>query len=168
MTRDLALFSVAIDTMLRASDLVGLRVHSVVDHNGEVMPRFKVVQVKTARPLICSLGSAARDAVKELIAERGTRLDTFLFTSSTSYVNAPMSTRQFRNLVKQWVEMIGLDPTLYSCHSLRRTKASIIYKRTRNVRAVQHLLGHASMQHTAAYLGVSQEDALEIAEEHEL
>jgi integrase len=79
-----------------------------------------------------------------------------------------MSTRQYARLVARWITMIGLDPTLYGTHSLRRTKATLIYRRTGNLRAVQLLLGHTKIESTVRYLGVEVDDALAIAEQVDL
>jgi len=79
-----------------------------------------------------------------------------------------LTTRQYQRLVKDWVATIGLDPTRYGSHSLRRTKATQIYKRTGNLRAVQLLLGHAKIESTVQYLGVEVEDALTLSEQIEL
>jgi len=76
-----------------------------------------------------------------------------------------MSTRQYARLVTRWVTIIGLDPGLYGTHSLRRTKATLIYRRTGNLRAVQLLLGHAKIESTVRYLGVEVDDALALAEQ---
>lgn len=81
---------------------------------------------------------------------------------------AHLSTRQYARLVHEWVEGIGLPPQEYGTHSLRRTKASIIYKATGNLRTVQILLGHAKIDSTVRYLGVDVEDALELAERTEI
>lgn len=78
-----------------------------------------------------------------------------------------MSTRQYARLVRDWVSSIGLDPRGYGTHSLRRTKAALIYRKTgnlRNLRAVQLLLGHTKVDSTVRYLGVELEDALSISE----
>ena len=81
---------------------------------------------------------------------------------------AHMSTRQYARLVREWVTGIGLHAEDYGTHSLRRTKASIIYKATGNLRAVQILLGHAKIESTVRYLGVDVEDALELSERTEI
>jgi integrase len=70
--------------------------------------------------------------------------------------------------VKGWVACVGLDPTRYGTHSLRRTKATLIYKRTKNIRAIQLLLGHAKLESTVRYLGIEVDDALEISEQIEI
>lgn len=61
--------------------------------------------------------------------------------------------------------MIGLDFCLYGTHSLRRTKATLIYKKTGNLRAVQLLLGHTKIESTVRYLGIEVDDALAVAEQ---
>ena len=79
-----------------------------------------------------------------------------------------LTTRHYARLVKRWVAMVGLDPADYGTHSLRRTKATLIYRRTKNLRAVQRLLGHRKFESTVRYLGVEVEDALEISEQTEV
>jgi integrase len=79
-----------------------------------------------------------------------------------------MSTRQYARIVKSWIGSIGLDPASYGTHSMRRTKATLIYKRTKNLRAVQLLLGHTKLESTVRYLGIEVDDALEIAEQTEV
>ena len=83
-------------------------------------------------------------------------------------LNNYLTTRQYARIVKRWVTSIGLDPTAYGTHSMRRTKASLIYKRTKNLRAVQILLGHAKLESTIRYLGIEVDDGLEIAEQTEI
>ncbi|MGQ2917149.1 tyrosine-type recombinase/integrase [Rhizobium oryzihabitans] len=79
-----------------------------------------------------------------------------------------LSTRQYARIVHRWVASIGLDANAYGTHSMRRTKAVQIYKKTGNLRAVQILLGHTKLESTVRYLGVEVEDALRIAEQIEL
>jgi integrase len=76
-----------------------------------------------------------------------------------------MSTRQYARLVADWIESVGLDPSSFGTHSLRRTKATLIYRRTGNLRAVQLLLGHTKIESTVRYLGIEVDDALAIAEQ---
>ncbi|PPC79701.1 MAG: integrase, partial [Methylotenera sp.] len=79
-----------------------------------------------------------------------------------------LSTRQYARIVHKWVKLIGLDPSNYGTHTMRRTKASLIYRRTKNLRAVQLLLGHTKLESTVRYLGIEVDDALEIAEQTEV
>jgi integrase len=76
-----------------------------------------------------------------------------------------LSTRQYARLLSEWIASIGLDPALFGTHSLRRTKATLIYRRTGNLRAVQLLLGHTKVESTVRYLGIEVDDALAIAEQ---
>ena len=79
-----------------------------------------------------------------------------------------MTTRQYARLLSEWISSIGLDPHLFGTHSLRRTKATLIYRRTGNLRAVQLLLGHTKIESTVRYLGIEVDDALSIAEQVDL
>ena len=81
---------------------------------------------------------------------------------------AHLSNRQYARIVKSWVGSIGLDPSAYGTHTMRRTKVSLIYKQTKNLRAVQFLLGHTKLESTVRYLGVAVDDALEISETTEV
>ena len=162
----LALFNLAIDSKLRACDLVGLRVHDVVQ-GSRVAPRAIVMQKKTQRPVQFEITEQTRDAVAAWIAAAHLKPEQFLFPSRVSE-SPHLSTRQYSRIVGSWVGSIGLDPIAYGTHSLRRTKATLIYRRTRNLRAVQLLLGHTKLESTVRYLGIEVDDALEIAEQTEV
>ncbi|MDH4259878.1 MAG: tyrosine-type recombinase/integrase [Gammaproteobacteria bacterium] len=164
--RELALFNLAIDSKLRGCDLVGLRVHDVV-HGTRVAPRAIVMQSKTQRPVQFELTDQTRDAVATWIASAHLKPEQYLFPSRVSE-SPHLSTRQYSRIVGSWVRSIGLDPAAYGTHSLRRTKATLIYRRTRNLRAVQLLLGHTKLESTVRYLGIEVDDALEIAEQTEV
>ena len=165
-TRELALFNLAIDSKLRGCDLVALRVHDVVQ-GSHVANRAIVMQKKTQRPVQFEITDQTRDAVAAWIAAAHLRPEQFLFPSRVSE-SPHLSTRQHSRIVGFWVGSIGLDPAAYGTHSLRRTKATMIYRRTRNLRAVQLLLGHTKLESTVRYLGIEVDDALEIAEQTEV
>jgi integrase len=79
-----------------------------------------------------------------------------------------LGTKQYARILEHWVEELGLDPADYGTHSMRRTKATLIYRRTKNLRAVQLLLGHRKLESTVRYLGIEVDDALEISEQTEI
>jgi site-specific recombinase XerC len=161
--RELALFNLAIDSKLRGCDLVQLRVQDVC-HGNHVASRASVMQQKTKQPVQFELTSGTRKSVAEWISEAQLKNTDFLFPSRIG--NSPhISTRQYARIVHQWFEEIGLDPTAYSTHTLRRTKPTLIYRRTKNLRAVQLLLGHTRLESTVRYLGIEVDDALEMAEQ---
>ena len=164
--RDLALFNLAIDSKLRAYDLVKLRVRDV-SHGGRVSARAIVMQQKTQRPVQFEITEVTRDAVASWINRAGLRSEQFLFPSRV-HTSPHLSTRQYARVLDSWVREIGLDPAAYGTHSMRRTKASLIYRRTKNLRAVQLLLGHSKLESTVRYLGVEVDDALEMAEQTEV
>jgi integrase len=164
--RDLALFDMAIDSKLRGCDLVKLRVGDVVLH-GEVKTRTSIVQQKTGRPVQFEITEQTRASVKAWLGHIDTLSDGYLFPSRLDRAK-PMTTRQYARLVGEWIESIELDRALYGTHTMRRTKASMIYKRTGNLRAVQLLLGHTKLESTVRYLGVEVDDALLIAEQTEI
>jgi integrase len=164
--RELALFNLAIDSKLRGCDLVGLRVYDVV-HGSRVAGRAIVMQKKTERPVQFEITEQTKDAIAAWITAAHLKPEQFLFSSRVS--GSPhLSPRQYSRIVGSWVECIGLDPAAYGTHSLRRTKATLIYRRTRNLRAVQLLLGHTKLESTVRYLGIEVDDALEIAEQTEV
>lgn len=164
--RDLAMFNLAIDSKLRGCDLVSLRVRDVTQ-GGQVLSRAMVVQSKTQRPVQFELTEPTRTAVEQWIEKAGLAPKEFLFPSRLR--DSPhVSTRQYARIVKHWVTSAGLDPAAYGTHSMRRTKATLIYKRTKNLRAVQLLLGHSKLESTVRYLGIEVDDALEISEQIEI
>jgi integrase len=163
--RDRALFDFAIDSKLRGCDIVRVRIGDVVS-GGRVRDRAVVVQQKTGRPVQFELLDSAGASMRAWLERHGT-LSDYVFPSRNDYMGH-ISTRQYARLVQEWVVGIGLQPQEYGTHSLRRTKASIIYKATGNLRAVQILLGHEKIESTVRYLGVDVEDALELAERTEV
>ena len=160
------MFNLAIDSKLRGCDLVGLRVHDVV-HGSRVAARAIVMQKKTERPVQFEITEQTRDAIAAGITAAHLKPEQFLFPSRVSE-SPHLSTREYSRIVGSWVERIGLDPAAYGTHSLRRTKATLIYRRTRNLRAVQLLLGHTKLGSTVRYLGIEVDDAVEIAEQTEV
>jgi len=143
--RELAMFNLAIDSKLRGCDLVSLKVRDVT-HGNQVAPRASVMQHKTQRPVQFELTDPTRDAVGAWIAKAKLKPDEFLFPSRLR-ASVHLSTRQYARVVQKWVSSIGLDPTSYGTHSMRRTKATLIYRRTKNLRAVQLLLGHTKLDY---------------------
>ena len=165
-TRDLALFNLAIDSKLRGCDLVQLRV-SDVSQGGRVQSRARVIQQKTKQPVQFEITSQVRQSLDALIQAFNFTPEDYLFQSRI-IGSSHLSTRQYARVVEGWVTSIGLDPTLYGTHSLRRTKATLIYRRTKNLRAVQLLLGHTKLESTVRYLGIEVDDALELSEQTEV
>ena len=164
--RDRALFDLAVDSKLRGCDLVRIRIADLVSGTA-IRDRALVVQRKTGRPVQFEILEPARTTLLTWLERRGGSLDDYTFPSRCDH-SAHLSTRQYSRLVDEWVSGIGLRPQDYGTHSLRRTKASIIYKQTGNLRAVQILLGHTKIESTVRYLGVDVEDALELAEATEV
>lgn len=164
--RDLAMFNLAIDSKLRGCDLVNLRVRDVT-HGSQVLPRAMVVQRKTQRPVQFELTEPTRTAVAAWLTKANLKSEQYLFPSRVA-CSPHVSTRQYARIVHHWVAAAGLDTSAYGTHSMRRTKATLIYKRTKNLRAVQLLLGHTKLESTVRYLGIEVDDALEISEQTEI
>lgn len=160
--RDLALFNLAIDSKLRGCDLTHLRVEDVMQGD-QVRTRALVSQRKTGAPVQFEITEQARAAVARWVNGKALKSSEWLFPSRVDRTK-PMTTRQYGRLVDEWIAEIGLSPAAYGTHSLRRTKATLIYRKTGNIRAVQLLLGHTKLDSTVRYLGVEVEDALAIAE----
>lgn len=164
--RDLALFDLGIDSKLRACDLVRLRVSDVC-HGDRLSFRAMVLQQKTQRPVQFEITLATREAVEGWMKAAKLRSNDYLFPSRLR-TSPHLGTRQYARIVDGWVEEAGLAPTSYGTHSIRRTKPTLIYRRTKNLRAVQPLLGHTKLEITVRYLGIEVDDALEIAEQTEV
>ena len=161
--RDLAMFNLAIDSKLRGCDVVSLKVEDVAPH-GLAVDRATVRQKKTGHPVRFELTEQTRESVDDYIKVAGKKPGEFLFVSRRNGERC-MTARQYARLVSGWIASIGLDPSFFGTHSLRRTKATLIYRRTGNLRAVQLLLGHTKIESTVRYLGIEVDDALAIAEQ---
>ena len=164
-TREIALFNLAIDSKLRGCDLVRLMVRDLA-HGSQVLARATVVQQKTKQPVRFEVTDQTREALTAWIAKAKLAAGDYLFPSRQR--GSPhLSTRQYARIVKGWIGLLGGDPQAYGTHSLRRTKATLIYRKTKNLRVVQLLLGHTKIESTVRYLGIEVDDALEMAERTE-
>ena len=161
--RDLALFNLAIDSKLRGCDVVSLRVEDVAPH-GYAIDRATVRQKKTGRPVKFEISEQTRQSIDDYLKTKNKGAGDFLFTGHCGNDHC-LTTRQYARLVSDWVALIGLDSSMFGTHSLRRTKATLIYRKTGNLRAVQILLGHTKVESTVRYLGIEVDDALAIAEQ---
>jgi len=161
--RDLALFNLAIDSKLRGCDVLALKVEDIAPH-GYAIDRATVRQSKTGNPVKFEIAEQTRQSVDDYLAKSGKLTTDYLFPGCGGNQKS-FSTRQYSRLVAKWVENVGLDPALFGTHSLRRTKATLIYRRTGNLRAVQLLLGHTKVESTVRYLGIEVDDAIAFAEQ---
>ncbi len=161
--RDLAMFNLAIDSKLRGCDVVSTKVEDIAP-NGVAVARASVRQRKTGHIVKFELTEQTREALDEYLRAFGRKPSNFLFPSRHDKDRC-ITTRQYARLVSGWIASIGLDPSFFGTHSLRRTKATLIYRRTGNLRAVQLLLGHTKIENTVRYLGIEVDDALAIAEQ---
>jgi integrase len=160
---DLALFNLAIDSNLRGCDVVAIKVQDIAP-GGCAIDRATVRQKKTGHPVRFEITEQTRQAVDEYMRADNKQRGEYLFRGRKGSDRC-LTTRQYARLVSEWIASCGLDPNLFGTHSLRRTKATMIYKRTGNLRAVQLLLGHTKIESTVRYLGIEIDDALEIAEQ---
>ena len=163
--RELALFNLGIDSKLRGCDLVGLRVRDLC-HGDQVATRAIVMQ-HTQRSVQFEITPATRDALQAWIKNAGLKAEDYIFPSRI-HESPHLGTRQYARILGGWVDELGLDRADYGTHSMRRTKATLIYRRTKNLRAVQLLLGHSKLESTVRYLGIEVDDALEISEQTEI
>ena len=164
--RDLALFDIALDSKLRGCDVVSLRLPDILA-GGALRRRAIVIQQKTGRPVQFEITEQARRSLADWLKVRRGEPDGWLFPSRM-VPGAHLSTRQYIRLLKGWISRIGLEPADYGTHSLRRTKVSLLYRKTGNLRACQLLLGHTKLESTVRYLGVELDDALELSEALEI
>lgn len=160
--KELALFNLAIDSKLRGCDLVALKVSDVM-RSGDILTRTSVVQQKTGTPVMFEIIAHTRQSLRTWIAHAKLNTTDYLFPSRKHTV-PHLGTRAYDRLVHKWVSSIGLDSRGYGTHSMRRTKVSILYKRDKNLRAIQLLLGHKKIESTVRYLGIDVQDAFEASE----
>jgi integrase len=157
------MFNLAIDSKLRGCDVIAIKVDDVAA-GGYTADRATVRQKKTGRPVRFELTEQTRQAVDEYLRAVKKKPGEFLFAGRRGPQKS-ITTRQYARLVSDWIGSVGLDPRLYGTHSLRRAKATLIYRRTGNLRAVQLPLGHTKIESTVRYLGIEVDDALAIAEQ---
>ena len=158
------LLNLGCDLMLRAQDLLQMKISSVMNESGTPKTEVKVKQKKTGKTtLSIPLSPNSTKVIKEFLSER--QLNDFIFTGQMShFTRKPISTQQYAKIVKKWLREIGVeDVSQYSTHSMRKTKATVIYNKTRNIDAVRRLLGQSSVTATSAYIGTSDNSALELA-----
>ena len=159
----LALLNLAIDSKLRSCDLLSLRVRDVAtsDH---IFERVQWTQKKTGTEVQFEITPRAQQAISRWIQHKSLQPSDFLFLSLRR-ANQPISYSYYRSIIRSWANQLGLDSDLYGTHSMRRTKATLVYARTKNIRAVQLLLGHTKIDNTIRYLGIEIEDAIKISRE---
>jgi integrase len=164
--RDKALFDLVIDSKLRGCDRVKVKIGDIVS-GADIRTRVIVIQQKTGKPVQFELTADVRASLLAWLEHRGGTVHDYAFPSRVDHAGH-LSTRQYARLVDERVDAVGLRRAEYGTHSLRRTKASMIYKATGNLRAIQILLGHTKIENTVRYLGVDIEDALILAERTEI
>lgn len=158
--RELAMFNLAIDSKLRGCDLIGIRIEDVLV-GSTVRDRASIIQKKTKALVQFEIGLRSRAALYAWIRLFGKNRGPLF--PSRKYPDRPLTVRSYARIVDSWVLFAGLEPGLYGTHTLRRTKATVLYRQTGNLRAVQLLLGHKSIENTVRYLGVDIDDALELS-----
>ena len=160
-TRDLALFNLGIDSKLRACDLLDLRV-SDIGTGQAIFQQATIVQKKTEASVTFEITGATRLTLQAWIDKARLAPDNFLW-SSRNKSSKHLSMSQYTRIIKQFAEVVGADPVSFATHSIRRTKVTLIYRQTQNLRACQLLLGHKKIENTVRYLGLDLDDALKIS-----
>lgn len=163
---ELALLNLAIDSKLRSCDLLRMRVCDI-SSSGVIHPRILFTQSKTQRDVQFEITAKTQYALTQWLFISQLLPQDFIFPSPRK-TGVPMSYSYYAHIIKKWATTLGLDAAQYGTHSMRRTKATLIYARTKNIRAVQLLLGHVKLDNTIRYLGVEIEDALKISEDTDI
>jgi len=159
--RDLALFNLGIDSKLRACDLLDMQV-SDVSSGSTVFQQATIIQKKTEVPVTFEITDATRASVQAWIEEARLSPDDFLWRSRNGK-SRRLSMSQYSRIIKHFAKVVGADPATFATHSIRRTKVTLIYRKTQNLRACQLLLGHKKIENTVRYLGLELDDALKIS-----
>ena len=154
--------------MLRASDLLLLKVGSVISENGKVKDEVSVFQKKTKRKTIAlPLSDHSKKVIKKYL--NPLEQDRYIFMGQKKYTGRPISTRQYQRIIKGWMTSLGVDDVnAFSSHSLRKTKSSIIFQKTKNIEACRRLLSHNSVSATSSYLGIEDSDATDLARQYDI
>lgn len=164
-TRELALLSFGIDSMLRASDLLKIKVEEVLDITGQVRTKINIKQKKTGAAHIVMISATTAKAVDNLIRKDRKLEQDYLFTGYKMNGKPKISQlcrTSYADLVKDWCKLLRLDFRDYSTHSIRRTMATVVYGKTNNIEVVRQLLGQKSVGATSAYLNLDKEKALDV------
>lgn len=169
-TKELALFSFGIDSMLRASDLLKLKVEDVLDFKGKAKTAIQIKQKKTGTSHQVRIGKGAQQAIEDLIRKERKFETDWLFVADDKRFEfgrrkTTMCREHYSILIKEWCRYLQLDPRDYSTHSIRRSRAAIVFKATNNIEAVRQLLGQKSVTSTSAYLNLGQNEAFDIYKE---
>jgi len=151
--RDLALFSLAIDSMLQATILLRLKVADVRSRNGSIRSIIEVTNKRRALPRRCALSKFTIKALEKWLTASGKKPSDYLFHGRKEETSAPLTTRQLSRLVKEWARDAGLNASDFGTESLRRTKARHILLNTGNLQVVRKLLGHQKIEQTEQFLG---------------
>ncbi len=165
--RDVAMFGLSIDSMLRSCDLLNLKVRDLVDTSGEIHDKIDIQQQKTGKTVTIQLQGDTINSLIKWIEVSSKASNDFIFTGRKE-TGRPISHVQHTRLVKKWVELLELPSKGYSTHSLRRSKSSIVYAETKDIEVCRQLLGQSNTAATSRYLGIEREDALKIAAAIEL
>ena len=152
--RDLALFSVAIDTMLQGPELLHLTVKDVRRSDGKIRSVMEIARRRRKPPVRCALSKVSASALGKWIAMSGKKRTDYLFSGRRDRSSHPMTARQLSRLLTLWISEAGLNPKKYGIESLRRTKALHILNATGDLEAVRVLLGHTKLESTARYLHI--------------
>ena len=159
------LLNIGIDTMLRASDLLVLRTRDLIHETRKKQKKeIKIKQKKTGKhTLLMPLSENSQDTIRRYLMDSD--MDDFIFSGQLSHITRkPISVKQYGRIVKGWMKKLGVDDIdQYASHSVRKCKSAIIFNKTRNIDAVRRLLGQSSVTATSAYLGVTDNSALELA-----
>jgi len=166
--RELTLFTLGIDTMLRSSDLLRLKVSDVMDGPNYPKSSLNWRQQKTGNSVVLSILPYAQSAVCCYVAADNLQMADYLFASKRTDQNKPFGRGYLRRLIKRWATEIGLNPEHYSGHSLRRSKPTYMYRSGVQPAYLRLLLGQRSLDSTQAYLGIDQNDALDLARHHDI
>jgi integrase len=155
-SENLALFSLAIDTMLQGPELLNLTVKDVQHSNGTIRSVIKIARIRGKPPIRCALSKATAKALEKWIAMSEKKRTDYIFPGRGAGRPRPMTARQMSRLLNFWVAEAGLDPKKYGKESLRRTKALHILNGTGDLETVRMLLGHAKIESTANYLRIAK------------
>ena len=161
------LLNLSVDLMLRSSDLLSLKVSDLLHENGKIKTEVKVKTKKTGKTtLSLPLSKNSTDAIKKFID--ASDMDKYVFRGNKNhYTNKPITSNHYARIVKKWMSDLGVEDTSkYSTHSMRKTRPTIIYYKTKNIEVCRRLLAHANVTATSSYIGIEDNDALDISREY--
>ena len=154
--RDQLLFTLGINSALRVSDLLKLRVSDLVDEKGQVREFLEVREKKTGKSKRFPINKSVRKSLRQFLDAKSVEQSHFLFRSREGE-NRPIHRMQAHRILSAAARSVGI-PERIGTHTLRKTWGYHAYKSGVDLTLLQFMLNHSAASTTLRYLGITQSD----------